>query len=98
MPKPVETMFLYPPTGVGRFSDRLAENIVAGGGRVVLGQDVVRIETTGRRITALETPTERVPCDNVVWTAPLTTLNAMLGFTDVDLEYLSTIFFNFEIR
>src|SRR3982751_6122787 len=27
MPKPVETMFLYPPTGVGRFSDRLAAHI-----------------------------------------------------------------------
>lgn len=97
MPKPVETMFLYPPTGVGRFSDRLADSIAAGGGRIVLGQDVVRIETTGRRITAVETGAERVPCDNVVWTAPLTTLNRMLGFTDVDLEYLSTLFYNFEI-
>ena len=97
MPKPVETMFLYPPTGVGRFSDRLADSIMAGGGRIVLGQEVVRIETTGRRITAVETGAERVACDNVVWTAPLTTLNRMLGFTDVDLEYLSTLFYNFEI-
>ncbi|HEU4892978.1 MAG TPA: FAD-dependent oxidoreductase [Vicinamibacterales bacterium] len=97
MPKPVETMFLYPPTGVGRFSDRLAESIVADGGRILLGQDVVRVETTGRRITAVETAAERIPCDNVVWTAPLTALNAMLGFTDVDLEYLSTLFYNFEI-
>jgi protoporphyrinogen oxidase len=97
MPKPVETMFLYPPTGVGRFSDRLAESIVADRGRIVLGQDVVRVETTGHRITAIETAAERIPCENVVWTAPLTALNAMLGFTDVDLEYLSTLFYNFEI-
>jgi protoporphyrinogen oxidase len=97
MPKPVETMFLYPPNGVGKFSDRLAEHIVGGGGHILLGQDAVAIETTGRRITAIETAAEPIPCDNVVWTAPLTTLNSLLGFTDVDLEYLSTLFFNFEI-
>ena len=97
MPKPVETMFLYPPHGVGRFSDKLAESIRGGGGRVILGQDVTGIETTGRRITAIEAGSERIACDNVVWTAPLTTLNSYLGLTDVDLEYLSTVFYNFEI-
>ena len=97
MPKPVETMFLYPPTGVGRFSDKLAETITAGGGRIVLGQEVTGVESAGRRITAIRTAAGRIPCDNVVWTAPLTTLNAHLGLTDVDLEYLSTIFYNFEI-
>lgn len=97
MPRPVETMFLYPPTGVGRFSDRLAESIAAGGGRIALEREVTAIETTGHRITALEIGQERVPCDNVVWTAPLTTLNRLLGLGAVDLEYLSTIFYNFEI-
>jgi protoporphyrinogen oxidase len=97
LPKPVETMFLYPPTGVGRFSDKLAESIVAGGGRIILGEDVTGIETNGRRLVAMTTRTERIACENVVWTAPLTTLNEYLGFTDVDLEYLSTIFYNFEI-
>ena len=36
-------MFLYPPTGVGRFSDKLAESIQAAGGRIILGQDVTGI-------------------------------------------------------
>src|SRR5688572_30062955 len=73
MPKPVETMFLYPPTGVGRFSDLLAESIVERGGRVVLGREVTAVQSAGRRITAIETADERIPCDNVVWTGPLTT-------------------------
>jgi protoporphyrinogen oxidase len=97
LPKPVETMFIYPPTGVGRFSDRLAESITAAGGRLILGQDVTGLETTGRRIVAVRTAAERIASENVVWTAPLTTLNAQLGLTDIDLEYLSTIFYNFEI-
>ena len=54
MPKPVETMFLYPPTGVGRFSDKLAEEIQAAGGRIILGQDVTAIETAGRRVAAVK--------------------------------------------
>src|SRR5215213_9627324 len=61
MPKPVETMFLYPPTGVGRFSDKLAETITAGGGRIVLGQAVTGVEKAGRRITAITTDSERIP-------------------------------------
>ena len=97
LPKPVETMFIYPPTGVGRFSDRLAESITAAGGRVLLGQDVTGLETSGRRIVAVNTAAERIASENIVWTGPLTTLNAQLGLTDIDLEYLSTIFYNFEV-
>ncbi len=98
MPKPVETMFLYPPHGVGRFSDKLAEGIRARGGRILLGQAVTGIETNSRRISALLVERERIPTDNMVWTGPLTTLNGFMGITDVDLEYLSTIFYNFEIN
>lgn len=97
MPKPVETMFLYPPTGVGRFSDKLSGSITGAGGRIILGQDVTGIETAGRRVVSVTAGNERVPTDNIVWTAPLTTLNGLLGVTNVDLEYLSTIFLNFEI-
>jgi protoporphyrinogen oxidase len=97
MPKPVETMFLYPPHGVGRFSDRLAESITQAGGRIILGHDVTAVEASGRRVTAVTAGGERIPCENIVWTGPLTTLNAHLGLKDVDLEYLSTIFLNFEI-
>ena len=97
MPKPVETMFLYPPHGVGRFSDRLAEEITAMGGRIITGQSISGVETSGTRITAVRTGSERIACDNIVWTAPITTLNAQLGVEGVDLEYLSTLFYNFEI-
>jgi protoporphyrinogen oxidase len=97
MPKPVETMFLYPPHGVGRFSDLLAEGITAMGGRVVLGETIASVETEASRITAVTTAHERIACDQIVWTAPLTTLNTHVGVDGVDLEYLSTIFYNLEV-
>lgn len=97
MPKPVETMFLYPPTGVGRFSDKLAAHIREAGGRIILGREITGVETSGRRVTAVHTGDERVATDNLVWTGPLTSLNARLGLEGIDLEYLATIFYNFEI-
>ncbi len=97
MPRPVETMFLYPPHGVGRFSDKLSEGISRMGGQFRLGQTVEAIQRDRRRITGIRAGGDRIPVDNLVWTAPLTSLNALLGITDVDLEYLSTVFYNFEI-
>lgn len=98
IPKPVDTMFLYPPHGVGRFSDLLTEAIRAKGGRVLTGTPVTAVESSRGRLTAIHTANERFTSDSFVWTAPLTTLNAMLGIADVDLEYLSTIFYNVEVN
>jgi protoporphyrinogen oxidase len=97
LPKPVETTFLYPPHGVGRFSELLSEGVNQRGGRILTGTSVRRVETAPNRIAAVHTDTERIPCDNIVWTAPLTSLNSLVGIDDVDLEYLSTIFYNIEV-
>ena len=98
MPKPVETMFLYPPTGVGPV---LRSSWPRASPPTAAGSCSVRTSSASRR-RAAESPASRprpsaCACENIVWTAPLTALNAMLGFKDVDLEYLSTIFYNFEI-
>jgi protoporphyrinogen oxidase len=97
LPKPVETTFLYPPHGVGEFPDRLAAAIAAGGGRVLLGRTVESVEASGDRIRAITAGGERIPCERMVWTAPITVLNQHLGLEGMDLEFLSTIFYNFEI-
>jgi len=97
LPRPVETMFLYPPHGVGRFSDRLTCAIRARGSEVRVGQAVTGVETRGDRITALIVNGERMSCSQVVWTAPLSLLNRCLGIEDVSLKYLSTIFYNLEL-
>jgi protoporphyrinogen oxidase len=98
IPKAVDTMFLYPPHGVGRFSDILTGEIRARGGRVLVGHEVSKVETEGKRITAIHAGGERIVSDNVVWTAPLTMLNDLIGIKGVDLEFLSTIFYNVEVN
>ncbi len=98
LPAAVETTFLYPPTGVGRFSDRLAELIQERGGSVKLGWPVDQVESSDGRITAVSCRGERIPCDRIVWTAPMTRLNDLLGVEGVTLNYLSTIFYNFEVK
>lgn len=98
LPKPVETTFLYPPHGVGRFSDNLAAGIQADGGQVLLGQPVTAIHTTGDRISAVEVGGRRLPVQNLVWTGPMNELLGLLGITGIDLEFLSTIFYNLELK
>lgn len=97
MPKPVETTFLYPPTGVGRFSERLATEIRARGGCVLLDTPVTALRVTGDRVSAVQAGSNWLACGNLVWTGPLTVINRFLRIEGVDLEYLSTIFYNLEI-
>lgn len=98
MPKPVHTMFLYPPHGVGRFSDRIVETLAARGARVRVGAAVTGVEADGGQVRAVRVGDERIACDRLVWTAPMTELTAHLGVPAPDLEYLSTIFYNVEVN
>jgi len=97
LPKPVETTFLYTAHGVGRFSDLLAETIRANGGRILLGRSVDAIEHGDAAVEAVHAGGERFPCRRLVWTAPITQLATLLGLQGLDLEFLSTIFYNLEI-
>ena len=97
MPKPVETTFLYPPRGVGRFAERLSDGIEAAGGVVRLGHPVSAARAAGDRVTAVQVDGEWIPCDHLVWTGPLTAINRFLGVQGIDLAYLSTILYNLEI-
>jgi protoporphyrinogen oxidase len=97
LPQPVETSFLYPPTGVGRFSERAADAIERQGGRVLTGRPVDGVVVRGDRVVELRAGGDTFPVENLVWTAPITLANRLLGVDGVDLEYLSTIFYNFEI-
>jgi len=92
-----ETRFLYPRGGVGRLADRLAEDVVAAGGKVLLGAPVTAIHLAGGRIAALTRGAERLPADRVVWTGPLTEAARLLGVEAPGLEFLSTVLYNVEL-
>jgi protoporphyrinogen oxidase len=97
LPRPVQTTFLYAAQGVGAFAERLTAGIRAAGGRVLLNRRVDGIERRAGRIVGLRAGGELFPTDNVVWTAPITLANELLGIEGVSLDYLSTIFYNLEI-
>jgi protoporphyrinogen oxidase len=98
LPKPVETTFLYAAHGVGRFPELVSQAIVAQGGKVLTGRSVTGVETSGNGIAAVMVDGERLPCSRMVWTAPITLLNRLLGIDGIDLEFLSTIFYNIEVN
>ncbi|MEZ5318593.1 MAG: FAD-dependent oxidoreductase [Vicinamibacterales bacterium] len=98
LPKPVDTTFLYTPDGVGRFPDTLASRIVAAGGEVATGAKVTGLEISGDRVVSVSAGDRTTRCDGLVWTGPLPELNRLLGLPAFDLEYLSTVFYHFEIH
>ncbi|WP_067547347.1 phytoene desaturase family protein [Nocardia crassostreae] len=62
----------YPEGGMWAIADALARALVAAGGTVEFGAEVVGIDYTGRRATAVHTDDGRAwPCDAVVVTADI---------------------------
>jgi protoporphyrinogen oxidase len=74
--------FYYPRGGFGVFPDRLAEEIRAAGGSTLTGAAPARLERAGARVTAVEIvrdgKPERLPCETLVSSIPLSTLAGML--------------------
>ena len=95
MPKPVETMFLYPPNGVGKLSDGWPSTSWAEAGNPARAGDARhrdhrapdhRDRNRGRAF----------PCEQRRLDGAADHVEQHARVTDVDLEYLSTLFFNFE--
>lgn len=70
--------FMYPRGGFGRFSERMADAIVAGGNAIQLGAGVDKVHREGNRITAVTIATEsgheRIEGENFISSIPLTML------------------------
>ena len=72
--------FYYPRLGAGQLYDRMAERIVEEGGDIVLDANVVGIETSGDRVTALLVePGGRQEVDEVFASAPITSVAGALS-------------------
>jgi len=79
--KNVETslieQFMYPKLGPGQLWEVVSEQVVAGGGQVLLEQRVTRIHRDGSRITGVDVldaasgNTRRVDCDRLISTMPV---------------------------
>ncbi|MEZ7006550.1 phytoene desaturase family protein [Streptomyces sp. AD55] len=69
----------FPRGGVHALPRAMAGAAVRAGADLRLGRDVLRLERSGDRITAVVTADERVPCDAVVLTPDLPVVHRLLG-------------------
>jgi protoporphyrinogen oxidase len=97
-PRRSATVFLYPAAGIDRLAEQLAAEVIRAGGRILLGEPVSAVETSGARITTIVRGQERIAASRVVWTAPLTALAALVGAPGRGLEFLSTVLYNVVLR
>jgi protoporphyrinogen oxidase len=70
--------FVYPRLGIGRFSERMADDVRTGGGEIALDSRVVRVHHDGPRVTGVTVRTDRgdelVEGDAFISSIPITQL------------------------
>lgn len=68
--------FYFPKKGIGRIAERLAEEIIKNGGKILTGIEVKKVETKRKKIVTVEVliknKRKRLPVDFVISTLPLT--------------------------
>ena len=94
----VKTKFSYCRGGIGVFSEKLAKRIRDNGSKIITDSPITGIKVKDDKIIHLETLDKNIFPKHVFWTAPITTLTKLLDFQKPDLEFLSTIIYNIEIK
>ena len=89
---------IYPRLGMGVLAERLADDTIARGGRILLEHEVTGVEVAGNRVVSVEANGERFGADAFVWTAPVTLALRLLGALATGLHYVSTVLFNVALR
>jgi len=98
-PKKVDTTFIYPKHGgIGTFSDLLGERIRSGGGKILTDCRLVSLKLRDQKVVeAVDSRGDTHPIEHLFWTGSLPALQALLDLPDFRLEYLSSVFLNFEV-
>lgn len=98
LPKARPTRFLYPRGGVYHFSRELQTRVRAAGAEVLVGVDAIQVLAGDGRVHAVRAGAREIPCDVLVWTAPLPEILAQLGQSPLPLRYLGLLLFNVTAR
>lgn len=93
-------LFIYPKSGgIGVFSQRLAEMVENAGGEIVSGESVRGVQLKDGGVVGVTLERGGVmSCSCLCWTAPLTELQKILGFPAHNMEYISLITYNYQVR
>ena len=92
--KPTEDLdapfFYYPKGGFGRFPEKLSEEIVRLGGRVLTSTAPLSLDRDGAKVTAVQVKTaggvERLDCETLVSSIPIRSLSGFLFPGDAEAE------------
>lgn len=90
--------FIYPASGgIGVFADKMAGMITRQGGTLLLDAELTGIDINGGRLERVRLGERELPCDLLVWSAPVTDLTPLLGLDPPGLEYLSLVQYNYTV-
>lgn len=92
--------FIYPASGGnGVFTDKMKGKIIAHGGTVLVDAEVTGIVTNSTgNVTKVLVGEKELPCDLLVWSAPVNELATLLGIAPPNLQYLSLLLYNYAVE
>lgn len=100
IPKPVNTVFIYPKKGgIDTFVKKQASKIKGRGGSIYTESEVKNLLRKDGKIILVELKNKKkVGVDLVIWTAPIGSLTRLLRARTPKLDFLSTIIYNVEVK
>ena len=98
LPRQREMTFVYPPGGVQVYSENLRRRLLDLGGEIRQSATPTALLSADGEIRKVVTPEGAIDCRQLVWTAPINELTALLGLPDPSLEYLALVLYNTTTR
>jgi len=82
VPRTYVSTFYYPTRGIGEIPERIADEIVRKGGKIILNSKVIEVKVNSRRVEAVmyegKEGRKSVQCDHVISSIPLIELTSVL--------------------
>lgn len=99
LPKPAELNFWYPRYGgIHAFWLLCAQRIRQMGGEILVSSAPKQIIYNNSQITGVLIGNQPIPCQNLIWSAPITQLSRMLNLPETGLDYRSHIVYNLLLK
>jgi protoporphyrinogen oxidase len=99
---PYQQVFHYPRRGIGQLAERMAVDVLAGGGRILYGREVTRLRHSPRSVVVECGDGARLIAGQVISTMPIDRLSFMLQGRDgrqprLELRYRSLVLVLLEV-
>lgn len=91
-------LYRYPKYGFGQLPLKLANKVKELGGKIILEEELQKVEIKDKKIISFSTNKNTYSCDNIISTIPLNEMAEVCGMNDCKLGFRSLRFLNIALK